>query len=65
MSGEERARKKLEKNSVIECNKIQKKYYPELFKRFAEVKDPRNQSYIKSSAKVMRGTLYYKSIGGI
>ncbi len=35
MSGEERARKKLEKNLVIECNKIQKKYYLELFKRFA------------------------------
>ena len=62
---EERARKKLEKNPVVECNKIQKKFYPELFQRFAQVNDPRNQSYIEYSAKVMLGTLYYKSIGGI
>ena len=62
---EERARKKLEKNPVVECNKIQKKFYPELFQRFAQANDPRNQSYIEYSAKVMLGTLYYKSIGGI
>ena len=62
---EERARKKLEKNPVVECNKIQKKFYPELFQRFAQVNDPRNQSYIEYSAKTMLGTLYYKSIGGI
>ena len=62
---EERARKKLEKNPVVECNKIQKKFYPELFQRFAQVNDPRNQSYIEYSAKVMLGTLYYKSIGEI
>ena len=65
MSREERARKKLEKNPVVECNKIQKKFYPELFRRFAEVNDPRNQSYIEYSAKIMLGTFYYKSIGGI
>ena len=62
---EERARKKLEKNPVVECNKIQKKFYPELFKRFADVNDPRNQSYIEYPAEVMLGTLYYKGIGGI
>ena len=62
---EERVRKKLEKNPVVECNKIQKKFYPELFQRFAQVNDPRNQSYIEYFAKVMLGTLYYKSIGGI
>lgn len=28
---QERAKRKLEKNSVVECNKIQNKYYPELF----------------------------------
>lgn len=61
----ERARKKLEKNPVAECNKIQKKFYPELFRRFADVNDPRNQSYTEYSAKVMLGTLYYKGIGGI
>lgn len=36
----ERVKKKLEKNPVVECNKIQNKYYPELFKRFAKVNDP-------------------------
>lgn len=62
---QERFKKKLEKNPVVECNKIQNKYYPELFKKFSEVKDPRNQSYIGYSVKTMLGTLYYKCIGGI
>lgn len=62
---QERARKKLEKNPIVECNKIQNKYYPELFVKFGEVKDPRHQSYIDYTAKTMLGTLYYKCIGGI
>ena len=62
---QERARKKLEQNPIVECNRIQRKYYPELFSRFAKVKDPRNQSYIDYSVKTMLGTLYYKCIGGI
>ena len=62
---QERIRKNLEKNPVVECNKIQKKYYPKLFEKFAGVKDPRNQSYIEYSTKTMLGTLYYKYIGGI
>lgn len=62
---QERAKKKQEKNPIVECNKIQNKYYPELFKKFSEVKDPRNQSYINYSVKTMLGTLYYKCIGGI
>ena len=33
---QERAKRKLEKNPVVECNKIQNKYYPELFKKFSE-----------------------------
>ncbi len=61
---QERARKKLEQNPIVECNKIQQKYYPALFSMFAEVKDP-NQSYIDYSIKTMLGTLYYKCIGGI
>ena len=44
---QERAKRKLEKTPVVECNKIQNKYYPELFARFAEVDDPGNQSYIE------------------
>ena len=62
---QERIKKKLEENSIVECNKIQKKYYPNLFSRFAAVNDPRNQSYIDYSIKTMLGTLYYKCIGGI
>ena len=62
---QERARRRLEKNPVVECNKIQNKYYPELFVRFAEVDDPRNQSYIEYPVRVMLGTMYYKYIGGI
>ena len=65
--GRERNRiaKQREKNAVVECNKIQKKYYPELFTRFAEVLDPRNGSYIDYSIKEMLGTVYYKGIAGI
>ena len=62
---QDRIKKKLEKNPIIECNKIQQKFYPELFKRFTEVNDPRHQSYIEYSIKTMLGTLYYKCIGGI
>ena len=62
---QERIRKNLEKNPVAECNKIQKKYYPMLFEKFAVVKDPRHQSYIEYTAKTMLGTLYYKCLGGI
>lgn len=62
---QERIRKKLENNPVIECNKIQKKFCPELFFMFGEVADPRHQSYIEYSARTMLGTLYYKSLAGI
>ena len=62
---QERIRKKLEKNPILECLRIQKKFYPELFHKFDEVKDPRNQSYIDYSNRVMLGTLFFKSIGGI
>lgn len=62
---QERVRRRLEQNPIVECNRIQRKYYPELFSKFAKVKDPRNQSYIDYSTKTMLGTLYYKCIGGI
>lgn len=39
---QERAKRRREKNPVVEYNKIQNKYYPELFAKFAEVDDPRN-----------------------
>ena len=62
---QERIRKKLEKNPIMECNKIQKKFCPELFSMFGNVDDPRHKSYIEYSARTMLGTLYYKCIGGI
>lgn len=62
---QERIKKKLEQNPIVECNKIQQRFYPELFTRFEDVKDPRHQSYIQYSIKTMLGTLYYKCIGEI
>ena len=62
---QERIRKKLENNPIAECNKIQNRYCPELFSMFDRVKDPRHQSYIDYSSRVMLGTMYYKSIAGI
>ena len=52
---QERVRRRLEQNPIVECNRIQRKYYPELFSRFAKVKDPRNQSYIDYSTKTKIG----------
>lgn len=60
-----RIKKQLEKNAVVECNKIQTKYCPKLFQRFSETADPRDHSYIDYSNKLMLGTIYYKGIGGI
>ena len=62
---QDRIRKKLENNPIAECNKIQNRFCPELFSMFGKVKDPRNQSYIDYSSRVMLGTMYYKSIAGI
>lgn len=62
---DDRIKKRLEKNPIVECNKIQKKYFPELFKEFSSVKDPRHQSYIEYDSRTMLGTLYYKCIGGL
>ena len=42
----DRITRKLEENPVKECNQIQKKFYPELFSKFEQVKDPRHSSYI-------------------
>ena len=65
--GREKARiaKRLEKNPVVECNRIQKKFYPELFSKFEQTKDPRHSSYIEYSNKEMLGTLYYKALAEI
>lgn len=62
---QERVKKRLEKNPIVECNRIQNKFYPELFHEFSDVKDSRHQSYIDYSTRTMLGTMYFKSIGGI
>lgn len=62
---QERIRKRLESNPVVECNKIRQKYCPNLFQDFARTKDPRHQSYIEYSSKEMLGTMFYKGIAGI
>ena len=48
---QERVKKRLEKNPIVECNRIQNKFYPELFHEFSEVKDSRHQSYIDYSTR--------------
>ena len=65
--GREKARiaKRLEKNPAVECNRIQRKFYPELFSKFEKTKDPRHGSYIEYSNKEMLGTLYYKALAEI
>ena len=62
---QERIRRKLENNPVLECNKIRNRYCPELFSDFADTKDPRNQSYTEYSNDELLGTVFYKGIAGI
>ncbi len=62
---QERIRRRLEANPVEECNKVRQKYCPNLFRDFADTKDPRHQSYIDYTNKEMLGTVYYKGIAGI
>lgn len=61
----DRIKKQLEKNPVIECNKIQKRFCSPLFEKFSNTKDPRHPSYIKYSSQMMLGSVYYKNIAGI
>lgn len=62
---QERIRRKPEKNPVVECNKVRKKYCPCLFQDFSDTKDSRHSSYTEYSNKVMPGTVFYKGIAGI
>lgn len=62
---QERIRRKLESNPVVECNKVRQKYCPELFRDFSETKDPRHQSYTDYSNKELLGTVFYKGVAGI
>lgn len=62
---ENRIKAKLEKNPVVECNKIQHRYIPDLMSMFSSTTDPRVQPYVVYSNRTMLSTLYYKNIGGI
>lgn len=62
---QERIRRKLESNPVVECNRIRNKYCPDLFRDFADTEDPRNQSYTEYSNDELLGTMFYKGIAGI
>lgn len=62
---QERIQRKLESNPVIECNKIQKRYCPDLFQDFGNTMDPRHLSYIVYSNCELLGTVFYKGIAGI
>ncbi len=62
---QERIRRKLENNPVVECNKVRNRYCPDLFCDFVDTKDPRNQSYTEYSNDELPGTVFYKGIAGI
>jgi hypothetical protein len=62
---EERIRRRLEGNPVAELNKVQNKFYPELFQKFSETHDPRHQGYVVYANRIMLGTIYYKGVSGI
>ncbi|MFI3201874.1 MAG: transposase family protein [Eubacteriales bacterium] len=61
----DRIAKKREQNPIEECNKIQRKFYPQLFQKFEMIADTRHSSYITYTTKEILTTLYYKAIGGI
>ena len=65
---QERIKKKLENNPIVECNKIQKKFCPELFSMFGKISDPRHQSYLIKSLEcgvrfIMADILPWKQSG--
>lgn len=62
---QERIRRMLESNPVVECNKVRNRYCPDLFRDFAATKDPRNPVYTEYSNDELLGTMFYKGIAGI
>ena len=60
-----RAKRALEENPIEACNEVQRRFYPDLFNRFGRITDPRHQSYITYTGKIMLGQMYYKGIAGI
>jgi hypothetical protein len=62
---EDRATRALEKNPIEACNKVQRRFCPDLFSQFGQTNDPRHQSYITYTNRTMLGQIYYKGIAGI
>ena len=62
---ENRNKRKLEVNPVVELSKIIQKFYPELNRDFSSVKDSRNQSYITYPVELMLNSVFYKNAAGI
>ena len=62
---EDRITARLERNASAECNKIQRKYIPNLQQMFSDTIDPRNPSYIQYTNRIMLSTLYHKGLGGV
>ena len=62
---EDRTRRKLEKDQAMECNKVRKKYCPDLFRDFAATKNPRSPSYTDYSNRELLRTMFYKGIADI
>ena len=62
---EVRAARALEKNPIEACNEVQRKFCPDLFNNLGQITDPRHQSYITYTGRVMLGQMYYKGIAGI
>lgn len=62
---QDRKAAKRETNAVEELCKVQRKYVPELFDFFGETADPRNQSYITYTNRMMLGQMFFKGIAGI
>ena len=62
---QDRKAAKRETNAVAELCKVQRKYVPELFDLFEATADPRNQSYITYTNRMMLGQMFFKGIAGI
>lgn len=55
----------LERNPIVECNRVRNKYIPNFMEMLSETADPRNLSYVTYSNRTMLSTMIYKDIGGI
>lgn len=62
---QDRKAAKRETNAVAELCKVQRKYVLELLDLFDATADPRNQSYITYTNRMMLGQMFFKGIAGI